>query len=134
MSARSCLADFGSRLDSVPNNTPGHAYLGVDMTHAEGRAVRDAIDTILATQPATSQEADGQQSDDLAVDAFAARMKAKLAAARARGQSGWDDPAQCSVETLQTMLYDHLAKGDPVDVANFCMMLGHYGATTANPP
>jgi len=69
--------------------------------------------------------------DDLAVDAFAARMKAKLACARARGRAGWDDPAQCTVETLRTMLHDHVAKGDPVDVANFCMMLDHYGASTS---
>lgn len=68
--------------------------------------------------------------DDFAVDAFAARMKAKLASARAKGRGGWDDPAQCSVETLQAMLRDHLVKGDPVDVANFCMMLEHYGAST----
>ena len=61
--------------------------------------------------------------DDLAVDRFAAAMKAKLAASRARGRSGWDDPQECTVEMLARMLVDHLPKGDPVDVANFAMML-----------
>lgn len=61
--------------------------------------------------------------DDLAVDRFAAAMKAKMAASRAKGRGGWGDPEQCPVERLQTMLVDHLAKGDPVDVGNFAMML-----------
>jgi len=61
--------------------------------------------------------------DDIAIDHFACAMKIKMAASRAKGRGGWDDPKQCSNESLQTMLIDHLAKGDPVDVANFCMML-----------
>lgn len=68
--------------------------------------------------------------DDVAVDRFADRMKAKLAAARAKGRGGWDDPEQCTVPHLQQLLHEHLVKGDPVDVANFCMMLNHYGAST----
>jgi hypothetical protein len=72
-----------------------------------------------------------QHPDDLAVDAFAVRMKAKLADARAKGRSGWDDPEQCTVAYLQQQLHEHVAKGDPVDVANFCMMLAHYGASAS---
>lgn len=34
------------RLDGVPDDTPDIAYLGVEMTHGEGRSVRDAIDAI----------------------------------------------------------------------------------------
>jgi hypothetical protein len=66
--------------------------------------------------------------DDVAVDRFAAAMKEKLAQARAKGRGGWDDPAQCSVETLARMLVEHVAKGDPRDVANFAMMLWARGA------
>jgi hypothetical protein len=60
--------------------------------------------------------------DDVAVDAFAAAMKAKMARARALGRSGWlhIDPIE-----LWEMLEEHVEKGDPVDVANFCMMLWH---------
>lgn len=72
-------------------------------------------------------------SDDIAVDRFAMLMKSKLAAARAKGRGGWDDPARCNANYLRKSLHEHVAKGDPVDVANFCMMLAHYGASTATP-
>lgn len=39
---------------------------------------------------------DDLHSDDLAVDCFAASMKAKLAKSREKGRGGWDDKAQCS--------------------------------------
>jgi hypothetical protein len=72
---------------------------------------------------ASQQPPRDQHPDDAAVDRFAAAMKAKLAKKREEGRGGWDDPAQCKVEDLARMLVDHLPKGDPVDVANFCMML-----------
>lgn len=64
-----------------------------------------------------------QHSDDVAIDRFAATMKEKMAASRAKGRSGWDDPEQCSVENLAAMLCQHVEKGDPVDIANFAMMI-----------
>lgn len=51
-------------------------------------------------------------SDDAAIDRFAAAMKAKLAASRAKGRSGWDDPEQCSTERLAELLIGHLPKGN----------------------
>ena len=72
-----------------------------------------------------------QHPDDLAVDRFAAAMKAKMAKQRAKGYGGWDDPQQCPTERLQAMLADHMAKGDPVDVANFAMMIWDRGESTA---
>lgn len=69
-----------------------------------------------------------QHPDDAAVDRFAAAMKEKLAQARAKGRGGWDNPAQCSVETLARMLVEHVTKGDPRDIANFAMMLYERGA------
>lgn len=64
--------------------------------------------------------------DDISIDRFANAMRLKMAYARAKGRSGWDDPAQCSGEQLATMLVDHLTKGNAgtfEDVANFAMML-----------
>lgn len=72
-----------------------------------------------------------QHPDDAAVDRFAAAMKAKLAAARAKGRGGWDDPNVCSVEFLAQLLVEHLGKGNTgtfEDVANFAMMLHQRGA------
>lgn len=71
--------------------------------------------------------------DDFAVDRFAAALKAKLAKKRAGGMSGWDDKTACSEERLQTMLVEHVAKGDPVDVGNFAMMLFNRGESCAAP-
>ena len=70
--------------------------------------------------------------DDIAIDHFAAVMKLKMATSRAKGRSGWDDSKQCSIESLQDMLLEHVKKGDPVDVANFCMMLWIRGGQTAD--
>lgn len=62
--------------------------------------------------------------DDVAVDQFAEAMKAKLADARAKGRSGWQD---CDPAELSYMLREHVEKGDPRDVANFCMFLWSLG-------
>jgi hypothetical protein len=61
--------------------------------------------------------------DDVGVDAFANAMKRKLAQKRREGRSGWDREEQCSIESLEQLLRDHLAKGDPVDIGNFAMMI-----------
>lgn len=88
----------------------------------EGEAVRDEhAENIL------NSWLDNQHPDDVAVDAFASKMRQKMAAARTKGRGGWDDKSQCSAELLSTMLHDHIEKGDPVDVANFCMMLSQRG-------
>lgn len=65
-----------------------------------------------------------QHPDDLAVDKFAAAMKEKLAQARAKGRGGWEE---CDSADLSAMLHEHVAKGDPRDVANFCMFLWSLG-------
>jgi hypothetical protein len=73
--------------------------------------------------------------DDLAVDRFAYAMKAKLAKKRAEGYGGWDHKIpdrgldgrgfhyECPNSFLSEKLREHVDKGDPVDVANFAMML-----------
>jgi hypothetical protein len=87
-------------------------------------AVRDA------TPPAAAHV---QHPDDAAVDRFAQAMKEKMAKQREKGYSGWDNSEQCPTERLQTMLSIHVAKGDPVDVGNFAMMLWNRCETTTPP-
>ncbi|WP_323883108.1 hypothetical protein [Aeromonas hydrophila] len=64
--------------------------------------------------------------DDAAIDRFAKAMKAKMAAARAKGRSGWDSKTACSDLYLARSLVNHIFKGNAgtfEDVANFAMML-----------
>ena len=69
-----------------------------------------------------------QHPDDVAVDLFATAMKAKLKKSReVKGRSGWEDPNTVSAVSLSNELVRHCDKGDPVDVANFCMMLHQRG-------
>lgn len=72
--------------------------------------------------------------DDYCVNQFAKMMREKMALSRAKGRSGWQDPAQCSTDYLRDLLYIQIHKGDPVDVAIICMMLRHYEASTAPVP
>ena len=70
-------------------------------------------------------------TDGLYVDSFARAMKAKMAEAREKGRSGWEgmEPAD-----LSRMLRECVEKGDPRDVANFCMMLWQHSARIARAP
>lgn len=69
--------------------------------------------------------AEPRHLDDVAVEEFAVAMAEKMAEARAKGRSGWQD---CDPAQLSQMLREHVEKGDPRDVANFCMMLWHHEA------
>ena len=71
-----------------------------------------------------------QHSDDIAVDLFATKMKEKLCKSRDKGRSGWE---ACPVEYLIASLKDHISKGDPVDVANFAMMISQRGESIKTP-
>lgn len=60
--------------------------------------------------------------DDIAVDAFSVAMKIKLAKKRTEGKFGWQS-SLWTTEQISWQLWAHLNKGDPVDVANYCMFL-----------
>jgi len=77
-----------------------------------------------------AKPASEQHPDDKAVDFFAQTMRAKMKKQREKGYGGWES---CPTERLQKMLVEHIAKGDPVDVANFAMMLYCRGDSTAGP-
>ena len=78
----------------------------------------------------SNQGAPAQHHDDMAVDRFAAVLKEKLARSRAKGRGGWDDRQQCPNGRLQLLLAEHVAKGDPIDVAVLAMMLWARGEST----
>lgn len=87
---------------------------------------------VILRDPATPFT-DAYHADDFAVDRFAAAMKIKLAKKRDQGRGGWEDKAACSQADLSKMLVQHVAKGDPVDVANLAMMLHQRGELIASP-
>lgn len=74
-----------------------------------------------------------QHADDEAVDQFAAALKQKLAAIRAKGRAGWDSREPGMQQRLSDMLRDHVGKGDPRDVANFAMFLYQRGEAILPP-
>jgi hypothetical protein len=124
--ATAAAQGFRDGVESVREAKPlGDAELLAAFGSAE--TIIDGLHEVakLAAQPA--------HPDDIAIDKFAAAMKAKMAKQRAKGYSGWDDSAQCPTERLQTMLNEHIGKGDPVDVGNFSMMLHARGENTAKP-
>jgi hypothetical protein len=80
----------------------------------------------LKDQVQAMQQERSTHVDDIGIDRFTNAMRVKMAYARAKGRSGWDDPAQCSGEKLAKLLVEHLTKGNAgtfEDVANFAMML-----------
>lgn len=83
---------------------------------------------LLAACAATLGE---RHPDDAAVNRFAAAMREKMAKSRTKGRRGWSEPDECSAADLTHMLRQHVEKGDPVDVANFCMMLHQRGERIA---
>lgn len=66
-------------------------------------------------QPPTQADIDNE-----AVDKLAQAMKSKLAKKREQGYRGWET---CKHGDLVQLLINHVDKGDPVDVANFCAFL-----------
>ena len=90
--------------------------------HRIGASVRYTLADVLA------HTAVNKHPDDEAVDAFAQAMHAKMAAARAKGKEGWDDPERCSIDRLIELCDKSLLAAEWVDVANYAMMLHLRGA------
>ena len=62
--------------------------------------------------------------DDIAIEKFCKAMSEKMKKSRQKGRSGWQE---CDPDIFSAMLREHIEKGDPLDVANFCMMLWNIG-------
>jgi hypothetical protein len=79
---------------------------------------------LFAAAPSSADVGELPHSDDIWWDKFAAECKAKMQYSReVKGRGGWDDKDQCTVQYLAELFVDHIEKGDPIDLANFCMML-----------
>lgn len=89
------------------------------------------IQDVIQSKDEPSFEAPEVHPDDIAIDKFAAAMKAKMADRRAHGRGGWEKKDECSTRSLQEMLAFHVYKGDPVDIGNFAMMFFNRGERTA---
>lgn len=74
-----------------------------------------------------SDKAPSGHYDGVCVDDFATHMKLKLDAKRQQGFANWHDKGKCTQRALSQMLHTCVAKGDPIDVANLCMMLQQRG-------
>ncbi len=117
-----------SRADALTDEYYKQVWKRVNGTHPYngmfGRMVADFARALLAASPVEQPAAAPIHSDDACVDQFAASLKSKLALARAKGRGGWES---CDPADLSRMLREHVEKGDPRDVANFCMFLWALG-------
>ncbi len=77
------------------------------------------------------REGELHHNDDVVAAMFSMAMREKLAKKRADGRGGWDDKDICTEGFLNKMLCGHIEKGDPVDVANFAMMLWYRNEKTS---
>ena len=98
---------------------------GLEKGEDENSPLVRLSDVAKALEPFRALSAEpAQHPDDTAVDNLARLMKAKLAQKREEGRSGWQ---HMNADDLTAILRQHVDKGDPVDVANLCMMLSENG-------
>lgn len=71
---------------------------------------------------------DEDVEDRCDMQAFSVALRQKMDASRDKGRGGW---RTCPPDRLRQMLAEHVQKGDPRDVALFCMMLWRMGERTA---
>ena len=87
-------------------------FLATELNHA---LLSQLYPNIEFEKPPTQADIDNE-----AVDKLAQAMKNKLAKKREQGYHGW---ATCKHGDLVQLLINHVDKGDPIDVANFCAFL-----------
>lgn len=108
--------------------------------HEKVRLFADELSRRLTAQPAVAGEGTSQNVADLhpntalLVKNFAKALAEKLRAAEIKygynhGWSRMDWENEC-----RHKLYEHLAKGDPRDVANYCAFMWTHGWSTAPSP
>lgn len=98
----------------------------IDKESHTAQMIRQDIEKALGVQTQTFLYADFPNEDQIdarCVDRISGAMKFKLAQKRNEGRGRWWDRRNCDQSVLSKMLREHVEKGDPLDVANFCMML-----------
>jgi transcriptional regulator with XRE-family HTH domain len=126
------IGDAGEKPQDLTENVPGEVGASPkkpSRLSGFGPAILGFARRFGKTRQSPKAPSTEPHHDDLAVDKFAAAMKEKLARKRAEGRGGWNDPDQCTAQYLSTLLRKHVEKGDPIDVANFAMMLHQRGAS-----
>lgn len=91
----------------------------------------DELEAVLSARAAPVEGEDLHSATADLMNRFSAAMRAKLAAAeRKYGYSdGWLQPDW--MDECRQKLAEHVAKGDPRDVAAYCAFLWHHGERTA---
>lgn len=129
------LAERNSKLDVGftfgRDGNPGYTFPALSTSKLNPRN-RDRAGAIPTFCPFCGMKYRAAHPDDVAVDRFAAALKAKLAQKRAEGFGGWEDKEACSNGHLSQLLVEHVHKGDPVDIGNLAMMLHQRGEVVAD--
>lgn len=122
------MPDLPKYLKTTNRGTPLF-YVGqmIDFARAYGELCRDTSSTV--SRVAITPDI---HSDDIAVDRFAAALKAEMAEQQAKGRSGWDDPAQCHVQDLAISIVRQIDNGNLLAASNYAMMLFNRGAWPAD--
>jgi hypothetical protein len=66
--------------------------------------------------------------DDVAIAVFGAQLASAMASGRMNGRGGWNNPNECSIEKLASLLVNNVWSGDIIDIGNYAMMLHYRGA------
>lgn len=108
-------------------------YNGMSMMDANYRNITDWEPMSTVPKPTPTAQALHPKTADL-VQRFSAALAEKLAAAEKKyGYSdGWASPDW--MDECRRQLLQHVAKGDPRDVAAYCAFLWHHGARTESAP
>lgn len=136
--------DEYTRVKQIILNHCGDFYTGDDVYHVSRSDVAAIAEELAGATKRESGTPDhwdlerfkespwftGYASDESkGVYKLALAMCDKLATKKAQGYTGWDDEDDCPNERLVNLLIKHVPKGDPIDIANFCMMLYWRGIT-----
>lgn len=113
----------------IKENARHHGDEGISLYPNEAIALCDMALHSLPTEgmPEEPVSIESYETDEWACAAgvlrFSAAMRAKLDKKRRAGRGGWNRPEECTIEYLRELLAEHVLKGDPLDIANLCMMI-----------
>ena len=80
-----------------------------------------------------ADEENERLQDETGIWRISQAMKKKLSLKREQGRGGWWNGERCEISFLEQLFWEHVEKGDIIDIANFCMMLFNRGLTHLRP-